>query len=41
MAKSIRYRGVYSIKGKEGVSYGIDYIHPETGQRIRKVLKNI
>ena len=40
MAKSKKYPGVYTTKGKKGVSYGIDYIHPQTNQRVRKVLKN-
>jgi integrase len=34
-----KYSGVYSVTGKRGVSYGIDYTHPMTGQRIRKILK--
>ena len=37
--KSKKYPGVYSVQGKKGVSYGIDYIHPQTGQRIRKIVK--
>jgi len=41
MAKSKRYRGVYTVKREDGLSYGIDYIHPQTGQRIRKILKNV
>lgn len=32
--------GVYMVNGKKGVSYGIGYIHPITGQRVRKILKN-
>ena len=40
MAKSKKYPGVYTVEGKKGVSYGIDYIHPQTNQRVRKVLKN-
>jgi integrase len=39
--KSKKYPGVYSVKGKRGVSYGIDYIHPQTNQRIKKILKNV
>ncbi|MFO7557648.1 MAG: tyrosine-type recombinase/integrase [Desulfobacterales bacterium] len=37
--KNKKYPGVYSVKGKKGVSYGIDYIHPQTGQRVKKVIK--
>ena len=40
MAKSKRHHGVYSVSGKRGVSYGIDYIHPQTGERVRKVVKD-
>jgi integrase len=40
MAKSKKYLGVYSIEGRKGTSYGIDYVHPRTGQRVRKILKN-
>lgn len=40
MAKSKKYHGVYTIQGKKGLSYGIDYIHPQTGYRIKKILKN-
>jgi hypothetical protein len=39
MAKSKKYPGVYSIKGKKGMSYGIDYTHPQTGVRIRGIRK--
>lgn len=39
--KSKKYPGVYSVKGKKGVSYGIDYIHPQSGQRVRKILKGV
>jgi len=39
MAKSKKYPGVYSVKGKKGMSYGIDYTHPLTGERIRGVRK--
>jgi integrase len=39
MAKSKKYPGVYSIKGKKGMSYGIDYTHPQTGERIRGIRK--
>ena len=37
--KSKKYPGVYSVKGKKGVSYGIDYVHPQTRQRVRKIIK--
>ena len=33
--------GVYTVNGKKGVSYGIDYIHPIAGQRVRKIIKNV
>jgi hypothetical protein len=39
--KSKKYPGVYSVKGKRGVSYGIDYIHPQTGERIKRILKGV
>lgn len=38
--RSKKYPGVFKIKGKKGVSFGIDYIHPQTGRRVRKVVKN-
>jgi integrase len=41
MAKSRKHHGVYSIEGKRGVSYGIDYIHPQTLQRVKKILKGV
>ncbi len=42
MAKSNnRYRGIYKKEGKTGTSYGIDYIHPLTGQRVKKILKGV
>lgn len=41
MAKSKKYPGIYTIEGKKGTSYGIDYIHPQTNQRVRKILKNV
>ncbi len=34
-------KGVYTVKGKKGTSFGIDYIHPGTGERIKKILKNV
>lgn len=37
--KSKKYLGVYTVKGKRGLSYGIDYIHPLTGERVRKILR--
>jgi integrase len=37
--KRRRYNGVFSVKGKLRTSYGIDYTHPQTGQRIRKIIK--
>jgi len=39
--KSKKHRGVYIVEGKTGISYGIDYIHPQTNQRVRKILKNV
>lgn len=39
--KSKKYMGVYTVKGKRGVSYGVDYTHPQTGQRVRKILKDV
>jgi len=39
--KSKKFLGVYAVKGKRGRSYGIDYIHPQTGQRVRKILKGV
>lgn len=36
--KSQKHEGVYKIFGKKSISYGINYTHPQTGQRIRKVL---
>lgn len=41
MAKSKKFNGVYTVEGKKGTSYGIDYIHPQTNQRVRKILKNV
>ena len=42
MAKrSEKYPGVYIVEGKKKTSYGIDYINPQTGQRIQKILKNV
>jgi len=38
--KSKKHRGVYIVEGKTRTSYGIDYIHPQTNQRVRKILKN-
>jgi integrase len=39
MARSRKYRGVYTLKGKKGISYGIDYVHPQTGQQVRKIIR--
>lgn len=41
MAKSKKYLGVYTVEGKRGISFGIGYIHPQTGERVRKILKNV
>ena len=38
--KSKKYHGVYRRDGKTGVSFGIDYTHPQTGARVRKMLKD-
>jgi integrase len=38
--KGKKYPGVYAVKGKKGISYGIDYTHPETGERVRGIRKN-
>lgn len=38
MKRSTKYRGVYIIEGKLNTSYLIDYTHPGTGARIRKVV---
>lgn len=40
MVASKKYPGVYRVDGKGGVSYGISYTHPQTGQRIRKIVKS-
>lgn len=32
---------MYTIEGKRCISYGIDYVHPQTGQRIKKILKGV
>ena len=40
VTKSKKYLGVYRVDGKKGTSFGIDYIHPQTGARVRKVLKD-
>lgn len=39
--KKKRQPGVFSVKGKKGISFGIDYIHPQTLERVRKILKNV
>ena len=42
MAKKNKlHRGVFTRKRKSGMSYGIDYIHPQTGQRVRRILKRV
>jgi integrase len=41
MRTSNKYPGVYMVDGTRGTSYGIDYVDPKTGQRIRKVLKGV
>jgi len=38
--KGKKYPGIYAVKGKKGISYGIDYTHPETGERVRGIRKN-
>lgn len=40
MVRSKKYPGVYRVDGKAGVSFGISYTHPTTGQRIRKIVKD-
>lgn len=37
--RSKKYTGVFRIDGKRGTSYGIDYVNPATGQRVRRVIK--
>jgi len=37
--KQRRYPGIYAVKGQFGISYGIDYIHPQSRKRIRKIIK--
>jgi len=40
--KKNQHKGVYKRKYPSGgISYGIDYIHPITGQRIKKILKGV
>lgn len=39
MKKSKKYPGIYSVQGKTGTSYGIDYVHPSTGQRVRRIIQ--
>jgi integrase len=36
-----KYPGVFRVEGKKGPTFGIDYIHPQTGQRVRKILKGV
>lgn len=40
VTKSKKYAGVFRVEGKKGISFGIDYMHPQTGARIRKILKD-
>lgn len=37
--RSKKYPGVFRVEGRKGVSYGIDYIDPQTGHRVRKIVK--
>jgi integrase len=37
--KSEKFVGIYTVTGKTGVSYGINYAHPLTGARVRKIIK--
>ena len=37
--KSKKYRGVYTVAGKLGTSYGIDYVQSITGRGIKKIVK--
>lgn len=37
--RSNKYAGVFVVEGKLKTSYGIDYVNPQNGQRVRKVLK--
>jgi len=40
--KKVTHRGVYTVKRKDGsLSYGIDYVDPSSGRRVRKILKNV
>ncbi len=41
MARAKRQPGVFSVEGARGVSWGIDYIHPKTQRRVRKILKGV
>jgi integrase len=36
--KNNTHRGVFQRQMKGGIRYGIDYIHPMTGQRVRKIV---
>ena len=38
--KSKKYPGVYRVEGKKGTSFGISYTHPQSGARIRKIVKD-
>jgi hypothetical protein len=41
LARAKRQPGVFSVEGARGVSWGIDYIHPRTQRRVRKILKGV
>jgi integrase len=41
MPVSKKHLGVYRVEGKTGVSFGISYTHPQTGQRIRKIVREV
>ena len=41
MSKSKKYPGVYTVSGIKGTAYGIDYIHPQTGVRVRKIIRDV
>ena len=41
MSKSKKYPGVYTVSGIKGTAYGIDYIHPQTGARVRKIIRDV
>ena len=41
MRKRRKYTGVYVVEGKKRLRYGIDYIHPGSGHRVRKILTHV